>query len=384
MTSTPTTSSTRSGLDLQWVDAGTRPQDDLFSHVNGRWITTHEIPDDRAQDGAFRVLRDNAEADVRAIVEEAGPGPVADLYASFMDVERIEAAGVAPLTPLLDEAAGAPDRAALAAVLGRRQREGRAALFGAFVSTDAKDSTRYLVHLSQSGLGLPDESYYRDPKFAQGPGSRTRPTSPRSCGGCARIDRAPRGFGRAPSWRWRRRLAAESLGPRHQGRDADADLQQARPRWASCAALGARASTGRPGPEPRSGRPTARSAEVVVRQPSFVTAFAARLWAERPAGAVAGLAGTAQSPSAVRGATSVKDVRRGELRLLRPHPVPGTPELRPRWKRGVSLVEAALGEASGRSTSSGTSPRRQGAHGSPRRRTSWRPTARAISRGSTG
>ncbi|HEY9414494.1 MAG TPA: peptidase M13, partial [Pseudonocardia sp.] len=165
--------SRRSGLDLDWIDPDTRPQDDLFGHVNGRWLRTHEIPEDRAQDGAFRALRDRAEDDVRAIIEQASGEPgsdaqkIGDLYRSFMDAQAIEAAGVAPLRPLLDEVANAGDKAALAAVLGRRQREGLASLFGAYVSTDAKDSSRYLVHLSQSGLGLPDESYYRDEANAE-------------------------------------------------------------------------------------------------------------------------------------------------------------------------------------------------------------------------
>ena len=75
---TTSTRPARTGLDLQWVDPATRPQDDLFGHVNGRWLGTHEIPEDRSQDGAFRALRDRAEADVRAIIEECrrgGPGP---------------------------------------------------------------------------------------------------------------------------------------------------------------------------------------------------------------------------------------------------------------------------------------------------------------------
>ena len=65
------TTPTRSGLDLRWVDPAVRPQDDLFAHLNGVYLREHEIPADRAQDGAFRDLRDRAEADVRAIVEEA-------------------------------------------------------------------------------------------------------------------------------------------------------------------------------------------------------------------------------------------------------------------------------------------------------------------------
>ena len=73
-----TTSTTRSGLDLQWVDPAVRPQDDLFGHVNGQWLSTHQIPDDRAQDGAFRALRDRAEEDVHAIVEGAAGEPGTD------------------------------------------------------------------------------------------------------------------------------------------------------------------------------------------------------------------------------------------------------------------------------------------------------------------
>ena len=168
-----TTSALRSGLDLRWVDPAIRPQDDLFSHVNGKWLQTHVIPDDRAQDGAFRELYDKAERDVRAIIEQAAGEPgtderkIADLYASFMDVERIEALGTAPLRPLLDEVMTAADKAALAAVLGRRQREANTALFAAFVSTDPKNASRYLVQLEQSGLGLPDESYYREDAYAE-------------------------------------------------------------------------------------------------------------------------------------------------------------------------------------------------------------------------
>src|SRR5690349_15195171 len=121
------TTPTRSGLDLRWIDRAVRPQDDLFSFVNGTWLRDHEIPADRAQDGAFRDLRDRAEEDVRAIVEEAATQPgddarrIADLYASFIEVDRIEELGVAPLRPLLDEVAVATDRSALAAVVGRRQ-----------------------------------------------------------------------------------------------------------------------------------------------------------------------------------------------------------------------------------------------------------------------
>jgi putative endopeptidase len=165
----------RSGIDLSHVDAGARPQDDLFGHVNGRWLSDYAIPPDRATDGAFRLLADRAEEQVRDIITAAAatngaqgtdPQRIGDLYASFMDTDTIAALGV---RPLLDELAGvdaALTPTELAAELGQLQRTGIGGGTGLYVDTDAKNSTRYLLHLSQSGLGLPDESYYRDPQHA--------------------------------------------------------------------------------------------------------------------------------------------------------------------------------------------------------------------------
>ncbi|WP_412475417.1 M13 family metallopeptidase [Gordonia sp. LUNF6] len=164
-----------SGLDLEWVEPSVRAADDLFTHVNGKWLASHRIPDDRSIDGAFHVLRDNAEEDVRAIVEECAEGSpesgtpaarIGDLYASFMDVDRVEELGVAPIADQLQEIAGVSDTSELAALMGRLQREGVGGLFGFYVDTDARRSDRYLVHITQSGLGLPDESYYREDNHA--------------------------------------------------------------------------------------------------------------------------------------------------------------------------------------------------------------------------
>ncbi|MDT5046171.1 MAG: putative endopeptidase, partial [Mycobacterium sp.] len=109
-----TVEANRSGLDLSNIDAGARPQDDLFGHVNGRWLTEYEIPADRATDGAFRSLFDRAEVQVRDLITEvsekaekaSAPGTdeqrIGDLYASFLDEDTVEGRGV---QPLLDELA---------------------------------------------------------------------------------------------------------------------------------------------------------------------------------------------------------------------------------------------------------------------------------------
>ncbi len=174
VTAHETRTTTSSGLDLSYVTADVRPQDDLYRHVNGRWLDVHEIPADRAVDGAFYTLRDDAEIKVRAILENSsarGEGGdaalIGDLYASFLDTDTIEKLDTAPLEPLLTEIAEASDTAALQRVLGSLQRRGLSGLVGYYVDTDSKASDEYRVHLQQSGLGLPDESYYREEKYAE-------------------------------------------------------------------------------------------------------------------------------------------------------------------------------------------------------------------------
>ena len=166
----------RSGIDLSHVDSDARPQDDLFGHVNGRWLTEYEMPADRATDGAFRSLYDRAEEHVRDLIDDAAASGAAtgtdeqrigDLYASFMEEQTVAERGVQPLLAELATIDGAETPEALAAVLGTLQRTGIGGGAGIYVDTDSKDSTRYLVHLSQSGLGLPDESYYRDEQHAE-------------------------------------------------------------------------------------------------------------------------------------------------------------------------------------------------------------------------
>ncbi|MDZ4264997.1 MAG: peptidase M13, partial [Mycobacterium sp.] len=167
---------TKSGIALSHIDPAVRPQDDLFGHVNGRWLAEYEIPADRATDGAFRTLYDRAEEQIRDLIMQAADSGAAagtdeqrigDLYASFMDEENVRERGLAPL---LDELAAidTPDTPeALAGVLGALQRTGVGGGAGFYIDTDSKNSSRYLLHLSQSGIGLPDESYFRDDQHAE-------------------------------------------------------------------------------------------------------------------------------------------------------------------------------------------------------------------------
>jgi endothelin-converting enzyme/putative endopeptidase len=164
---------------LAGMDPDIRPQDDLFGHVNGRWLETAEIPDDKGSWGPFVQLADAAEAQVRTIIDELAERVVsgeqgldgdamriACLYASFMDEEAVERRGVEPMRPLLAAVESLRDVRDLSAFIGEFEQIGGSGLFGLYVDVDARDSDRCLVNLLQGGTGLPDETYYRDEKFA--------------------------------------------------------------------------------------------------------------------------------------------------------------------------------------------------------------------------
>ncbi len=334
------------GLDLTQVDPSVRVQDDLFGFLNGRWLATAEIPADRSGDGTFHVLRDAAEQNARVILEEAATGDpasgtlaaqVGDLYASFMDTAAIAARGRTPL---------AADLAAIAAIqtlddvrgeLARLQAGGVGGLIAPFINTDAGDSSRYRVYLEQSGLSLPDESYYREERFA-GIRAQHRAHVARMLGLAAGL------------------AEAEALAAADQVLAVETDL--AAVHWSTVECRDAlktynpteMADVERTAPELRVrewlvglGAPVEHLDTLIVRQPSFL------------AGASAVLAG---QPVAAWRQWLTWQVIRSTAALLDDEIVQanfdfygtvlsGTPQLRERWKRGVGLVEGAMGEALG-------------------------------------
>ena len=155
------------------MDRAVRPQDDFYRHVNGTWLATHEIPADRPMDGAFHALRDASEKYARAIAQDAAAGilddvdaqRIATLWTQFLDEDAIDEAGAAPLRADLDVIEACNTRAELAEAMGALMRAGIGGLVGAYVGTDPHDSSSYMVSLVQSGIGLPDEAYYREDDY---------------------------------------------------------------------------------------------------------------------------------------------------------------------------------------------------------------------------
>ena len=342
----------RSGIDLSYVDADARPQDDLFGHVNGRWLAEYDIPADRATDGAFRYLFDRAEGQVRDLITEASSSGaeaavaaaendaqrIGDLYASFLDEEAVERRGTQPLLTELATIDYAADADELAAVIGALQRTGVGGGVGVYVDTDSKNSTRYLVHFTQSGIGLPDESYFRDEQHAE-----VLAAYP---GHIAKMFGLALGGDPEQHAETAARIVAleTKLAAAHwdvvKRRDADltynlrtfADLQAEGVGFDWVGWVTALGGT----PE--------QVAELVVRQPDYLSAFAA-LWGSEDLEDWKHWARwrliRARAPWLTDAIVAADFDFYGRL-------LTGTEQIRDRWKRAVSLVEGLLGDAVGK------------------------------------
>ncbi|GAA3089979.1 M13 family metallopeptidase [Streptomyces rectiviolaceus] len=323
-----------------------RPQDDLFGHVNGHWLETERIPEDRSSWGPFVQLVDTAEEQVKVIIQDlasaasAGAVPddarkIATLYASFMDEEAIAARGLAPAQPLIDAVAGLRDTRELAAFLGRFERTGGSGLFGTYIDSDDRNSDRYLFNILQGGLGLPDESYYRDEKFAE--------IREKYVGYLTEL--LTLGQHASPADAARTVLALETrLAAGHWERAETRDVQKTY-NLTTLDELNALA------PEfdwlgyaEGLGGSAATIAETCVRQPSYLTHLSTAL-AEVPIEQWRDWALVRVLRSCAPYLTDAFVQNNFEFygRTLN-----GTPELRARWKRAVAFVEGSIGEAVGK------------------------------------
>ncbi|MDB5353509.1 MAG: putative metalloendopeptidase [Planctomycetota bacterium] len=332
----------KSGIEKTHIDSSVRAQDDLFRHVNGKWLAEAKIPPDRPFDGAFVSLRDQAEAELRAIIETAvlaneksasGGRKVGDLYASFIDEERIEKLGLEPIKGELARIEKIEDKPGLIQELASLQRQGVPGPIGVFVNTDAKKSDRYITYLNQGGLGLPDESYYRDPKFqkireAYVAHIRKMLELAGAAEPAAAADRVMALETRLAKGHWDRVRSRDATTT--YNKHSMEELVKLAPGldWAKW--FGVMGVTG--------------IDEIVVRQPSYVTAMA-----EAIDGVPISDWKTWLKWNVIRDAAPfLSKAFADENFHFFGRTLTGSPEQRPRWKRGVATVEVALGEAVGK------------------------------------
>jgi predicted metalloendopeptidase len=331
-----------SGIERANFDPSVRFQDDLFHAVNGAWLAKTEIPADRADYGAFTALAEQAEKDVRSIIESCASAganaddaekKVGDLYASYMDEARAERLGIEPIAGTLAGIDRIETKAGLARTLAELARVGISGVVDCSIVPDAKRSDRYIFHLSQAGLGLPDRDYYWDAKYKEKLAAYGAHVA-QSLALCGVVD-ARRAAAEIVAFETR---LARAQWPREDNRD-DVKTYNKRTReglvrlapgfdWTLYFdAVGAGAAE-----------------ELIVAQPSYLTA-------------VAGMADSV--PLRVWKRWLKWKVVHGRASLLNRGLVEanfafyggtlrGIPANRPRWKRAVAAVEGSLGEAVGK------------------------------------
>jgi putative endopeptidase len=338
-------SSTRAlGIDLTGMDGSARPQDDFFRYVNGAWSDRTEIPPEMSNYGSFIDLRDKAAANLRAIIESTAaqrnePGSIAqkvgDFYHSYMETDRINSLGLKPLAAEFAVIRGIKTNGDLPAAFAQLGRVNVRAPFNANVGQDAKNSEVYAVSMGQSGLGMPDRDYYlkQDEKFA---GIRKAYTE--YITQLFTLAGQPDPQGAAQRILALETRLAEKQWDRARGRDRNATYNKM-----TVTQLAASAP-----PFDWQGYLTAMRGstveDVIVRQPDYMKEAAAivaatpvQTWQEYLTfGLLSAYADDLPQPF-----VDAQFNFTGRV-------IAGQQEMRPRWKRGVSEVEGALGEPLGK------------------------------------
>jgi len=339
------------GIDLAEIDAAVRPQDDLFRHMNGKWIARTEIPADKARYGSFAVLAENAEAAVRDIITgmdapaageiEGGADREADkiaaLYASFMDEDRANALGAQPIAADLERALAVASVEELIALVAELERQGLGGFYGMGVDNDPGDPNRYIVFVMQGGIGLPDESYYSDEQFAeireqyQAHIARMLQLVGFAEGEAAHFAALTYDLeSRIAASHWDR-VASRDIQKLYNLRSS-AELQELTPTLNWAAYLEA------------AGAPESAFAEVVVGMPDAVSGLAELLVPDELESWRAWLVWQIVRGSAALLSTEISKANFDFYGTA----LTGATEQRERWRRGVSFVEGSVGEAVGR------------------------------------
>lgn len=337
------TVSPASGLELSGLHPEIAPDVDLFRHVNELWLDAHPIPADKSMYGAFSILAERAERNVRAIIEKAQTAPegtleraVGDAYTSFMDEEAVEARGHQPVHERLKAIDDARDnKDALIQVMAQHERRGVAGLWQMFIDNDPGNPERYIAFVEQGGITLPDESYYREEQF--GP---LREAFVRHLESVATILGLPEPAQFAQRVMEVETRIAQTHWDQVRCRDAVATYNlTSLASWremttgfdvdAWLLTLGVDATA---------------VDEVVIRQPSAVASWP-ELWNDLDAEALADW----MSWQVIRSLSGYlsSDLVEAHFDFFG-RTLSGTPELRARWKRGVGFVESVLGEAVGK------------------------------------
>jgi putative endopeptidase len=349
-----TTGRSAAGPDAQGMDRSVPPDESFFRYANGKWLEQTGIPADRSSYGTSRIVADRTEERVRALIEQAagasqGADPAArkvgEYFASFMDESGIEQQGAGPLQPQLAQIAALRDKRQLAAHLGSQLRADvdimnctnpyTPNLFGLWVAADFDEPTRYSPFLVQGGLDMPDREYYLgdSPDMAQ--------VRAKFVQHVARVLTLA-GIADAPARAERVAALERRIAQAHWSADDTFDAKKGNTHW-QAGTFAAKA----PGLDWRAFFAAAGlgdQEQFVAWQSSAITGIA-RLVGSQPLATwqdwLAFHAADAMAPYLSKAFVD-------EHFAFHEQVLAGTPQMRPRWKRGVDAVSGALGEPVGR------------------------------------
>ena len=157
-------------IDPANMDSTANPGDNFYQYVNGGWIKNNPIPAEYSQYGAFTVLYENNQKQLKELVDEVSAeknvkkGSVAqkikDFYNSGMDTTKINALGIKAIAPELAAIESIKNKKEVEKQIATMQKGGSYPLFYFYADADQKNSTMEIANLHQGGLGLPDVDYY--------------------------------------------------------------------------------------------------------------------------------------------------------------------------------------------------------------------------------
>jgi putative endopeptidase len=327
-----------SGIDPSHIDNSFRPQDDLYRYFNGTWLKNHEIPQDRSSDGITYQLYLEAEAQVRDIIETAkGAGDaqkIRDLYDCFLDTAAIEKSGIKPLQDDLAAIDAITNRAEFIKTMADLEMRGLGGVFGLGIYGDAMNSEMNIIYLGQGGLSLPDEAYYREEQYEE-----IRKAFKVHVAKMFALAGIENGAAMAEQiYQLEASIAAHHFD---QVKDRDVELTYNKMTFNELATLAPHfdwASWLEYSQIPKSAFD-----ELVVQQPPFLAGLSALLENFEPAPWKAWMKWQLISGAA---AYLTDDFVNQNFDFYS-KTLSGTPEIRVRWKRAISFVEGALGEAIG-------------------------------------
>jgi putative endopeptidase len=332
----------RWGIDTAGMDKSVKPGDDFFGYVSGNWAKNTPIPADRSSYNSFTLLSDLSEARVKSLVEgyklgdpmkEGDQAKVAAIYQSFMDEATVESLGSKPLQPKIDAIRAVANKDDMARLMGAAFGGYHSSFFGGYVGDDAKNPDFYTLYLSQSGLGLGDRDMYLDAKFA--PQKQRYQQYIAQMLGLAGWTNAEKAAADVVTMETR---IAEAHWPRAESRNRDktynpmtlADLQRDAPGFPWAAYF---KSAG-----------VEKAEKAIVSQKSAFPKIA-QIFADTDLDTLKAW----QAFRTTDNAAPLLSKQFVDTRFdFRSKFLAGQPENRPRWKRGITFAEGAMGEAIGR------------------------------------